>query len=310
MLLLTSERLNVMDTPNRSPILARMASMPTKDDVPSYHELMNPTLRALHRLGGSASIQELVEEVIVDLGIESDIADVPHGSGSTTELEYRAAWARTYLKQSGVIDNSARGVWALTSEGRDTDQINPQEVVHYVREHQRERRKQREAEIAEEEDSLESTWQDELLDTLRQIEPDAFERLCQRLLRESGFIEVEVTRRSGDGGIDGYGIIRIADLISFTVLFQSKRYKGTIGPDTVRDFRGAMVGRADKGLLITTGGFTREARREATRDGAPPIDLIDGELLIEKLKELELGVKVTTRQVQDVEVDHHWFTSL
>jgi len=117
-----------------------------------------------------------------------------------------------------------------------------------------------------------------------------------------------VTGRSGDGGIDGHGIIRVAGLISFTVLFQSKRYRNNIGPDTVRDFRGAMIGRADKGLLITTGGFTREARREATRDGAPPIDLIDGELLSEKLKELKLGIE--TRLVEEVSINSDWFKSL
>lgn len=140
------------------------------------------------------------------------------------------------------------------------------------------------------------------------MDPIAFERLCQRLLRESGFIEVEVTKRSGDGGIDGHGTIRIAGLISFNVLFQSKRYKGNIGPETVRDFRGAMVGRADKGMIISTGGFTLEARREATRDGAPPIDLIDGRLLAEKLKELKLGVK--TNLVEHVEVLDEWFRTI
>ena len=140
------------------------------------------------------------------------------------------------------------------------------------------------------------------------MDPFGFERLCQRLLRESGFIEVEVTRRSGDGGIDGNGIIRIGGLISFNVLFQSKRYKGNIGPEVVRDFRGAMIGRADKGLIITTGGFTRDARKEATRDGAPPVDLIDGQLLVEKLKKLRLGV--STKQVEEVIVNNEWFDSI
>jgi restriction system protein len=140
------------------------------------------------------------------------------------------------------------------------------------------------------------------------MDPTAFERLCQRILRESGFIEVEVTRRSGDGGIDGHGTIRLGGLISFNVLFQSKRYKGNLGPDVVRDFRGAMVGRADKGVIISTGNFTLEARREATRDGAPPIDLIDGRLLAEKLKDLRLGVRANL--VEHVEVIEDWFASI
>jgi len=151
-------------------------------------------------------------------------------------------------------------------------------------------------------------WRDTVIQILRELSPDAFERLCTRLLRESGFIEVEVTGKSGDGGIDGRGIIRVGGLISFNVLFQSKRYQENVGASVVRDFRGAMIGRADKGLIITTAGFTRDAKKEATRDGAPPIDLIDGYLLAEKLKELKLGI--TTELVEAVDVDKGWFTSI
>ena len=116
--------------------------------------------------------------------------------------------------------------------------------------------------------------------------------------------------RSGDGGIDGHGIIRLAGLISFPVLFQCKRYSGSVSPSVVRDFRGAMMGRAEKGVILTTGGFTKEAQREATRDGVPLIDLIDGELLIDKIKELELGVSVRKKMVEVVEVDRDWFASI
>ena len=160
------------------------------------------------------------------------------------------------------------------------------------------------------EDSSDETasWRETLSAALLSMPPDAFERLCQRLLRKSGFIEVAVTGRSGDGGIDGHGIIRLAGLISFPVVFQCKRYTNNVSAGTVRDFRGAMVGRADKGLILTTGGFTRDAHREATRDGAPPIDLIDGELLMDRLKELGLGVSVKTVEV--VEVDKKWFDSI
>jgi len=145
---------------------------------------------------------------------------------------------------------------------------------------------------------------------LFKMDPSAFERLAQRILRESGFIQVEVTGRSGDGGIDGKGIMRLGGLLSFHVIFQCKRYQGSVSASHVRDFRGAMVGRADKGLLITTGNFTKEAIREATRDGAPAIDLIDGDLLIDKLKELGLGVETKAVKVEQVSVDTNWFLSL
>ncbi len=140
------------------------------------------------------------------------------------------------------------------------------------------------------------------------MDPGAFERFCRRLLLESGFEGVAVTGRPGDGGIDGQGVIKLAGgMIGFPVYFQCKRYSGNVTAGAVRDFRGAMQGRGDKGLTITTGGFTSEARREATRDGAPPIDLIDGEKLGDKVKELRLGVEVKERIVEDVTVDAEWF---
>lgn len=281
-----------------------------KRDVPTFDELMNPTLQALKRLGGSASIDELVPEIVRLLCLPQEVADVPHGNTGRTELEYRSAWARTYLRRAGLIENSERGIWALTPNGSQTESVDGRQIARDVaRQFNLEREAVEEpGETAGTDAEAPVVWQDRLVSVLQAMDPIAFERLCQRILRESGFIEVEVTKRSGDGGIDGHGTIRIGGLISFNVLFQSKRYKGNLGPDVVRDFRGAMVGRADKGLLISTGGFTLEARREATRDGAPPIDLIDGRLLADKLKELKLGVK--TNLVEHVEVIDDWFRSI
>ena len=153
------------------------------------------------------------------------------------------------------------------------------------------------------------SWRGELHNVLtKKLSADAFERLIQRLLRESGFIQVEVTGRSGDGGIDGKGIARIHGFINFHVVFQCKKWQGVIPSNEVRDFRGAMVGRADKGLFITTGTFSRDAIKEAVRDGAPPIDLIDGDLLADKLKELKLGV--TTELIEKISVDENWFANI
>ena len=282
----------------------------SKNKVPKFDELMDPSVQALKSLGGSASIDELVPEIVRLLGLSQEVADVPHGTTGRTELEYRAAWARTYLRKAGLIENSERGIWALTPEGAKATALDGRQIARDVaKQFQSERATDNESgdPVAEEPETMLS-WQDELIAVLQAMDPVAFERLCQRILRESGFIEVEVTKRSGDGGIDGFGTIRIAGLISFNVLFQSKRYTGNIGPDVVRDFRGAMVGRADKGMIISTGGFTLEARREATRDGAPPIDLIDGRLLAAKLKELKLGVK--TNLVENVEVLVEWFKTI
>jgi restriction system protein len=158
-----------------------------------------------------------------------------------------------------------------------------------------------------EEEPTEISWKEVLLDALLAMRADAFERLCQRILRESGFTKVEVTGRSGDGGIDGLGVLRV-NLLSFHVLFQCKRWKGSVGASTVRDFRGAMVGRTDKGLILTTATVSPDARREAARDGAPAIDLVDGDALCELLKSLKIGVSV--QLVENVTIDKAVFSDI
>ena len=276
-------------------------------DVPTFDEMMNPLIQALENLGGSGTIEEMENEVAEIMHLSDDQLELLHNPerSSQTEVGYRLAWTRTYLKKYGLLENSTRGVWALTREGREVDRVDPGVVKRYVRELDQQTRA--EAEAAEEDAEL--NWREELTATLLEMKPDAFERLIQRLLRESGFIQVEVTGQSGDGGIDGKGIMRVGGLLSFHVIFQCKRYKGSVGSSVVRDFRGAMVGRADKGLLITTGNFTRSAEREATRDGAPAIDPIDGEALADKLKELCLGVETRTVISEKVEIDREWFLS-
>ena len=280
--------------------------------VPTYDQLMNPTLAALHALGGSASIPELVERVIADLRCPREVVEQPHGDRGMTEVEYRLAWARTYLKKYGVIDNSSRAVWSLTPKGLETKAVEPRDVVKSVRAMFAGAERKGDAgerDIVEAEETSEvASWREKLLARLLAMPPASFERLCMRVLRESGFIQVEVTGRSGDGGIDGYGVVRLVGMLSFRVSFQCKRYRDNVSASVVRDFRGAMMGRAEKGLIITTGGFTRDARQEATRDGATAIDLIDGELLADKLKELGLGVR--TKMVEAVEIDDDWFSSV
>jgi restriction system protein len=279
--------------------------------VPTFDQLMNPVIQGLKRLGGSGTIEEIDNEASEIAGLSDKQLEVLHNpeKGGQTEVEYRLAWTRTYLKKYGVLENSSRGIWALTPKGRQLDQVNPRTVKNYVREQLRQARV---ASVEEEveESEIEATWREALLDTLMEMDASAFERLTQRLLRESGFVQVEVTGRSGDGGIDGKGIMRLGGLLSFHVIFQCKKYRGAVSVGQVRDFRGAMVGRADKGLLITTGNFTKDAIREATRDGAPAIDLIDGDQLLDKLKELELGVRTERVEVERVNVDRDWLLSI
>lgn len=279
--------------------------------VPKFDELMSPVLESLHDLGGSSSVNEMEEHVAEILNLSEDEVNEIH-RGSVTKLGYRLAWARNYLKRFGLIDNSSRGIWSLTSAGSKTKTVNKEEVKRRVRELYLKNLEEQEAidEESSEEEVAELSWKEELIEIIKEIPPTSFENLCKRLLRESGFINVEVTGKSGDGGIDGKGVVKIGGLLSFHVVFQAKRYKETVPPSVVRDFRGAMVGRADKGLIISTGTFTRDARSEAQRDGAPPIDLIDGEELAERLKDLGIGIDVRTEAIERVTINRSWFQNI
>ena len=274
--------------------------------IPTYDAMMNPLLEALRQLGGSGTVYEINNEVLGILQLTDEQMRIIHDPerGTQTEVEYRLAWTRTYLKKYGILENSMRGVWAFTATGRDMLSVDPKQVKRFVKDQFQEHSPS--IELREEPD-VAATWREQMMDILLQMDPSAFERLVQRMLRESGFTQVEVTGRTGDGGIDGMGILRLGGLLSFHVMFQAKRWQGSIGASVVRDFRGAMVGRADKGLLVTTGSFTKEATKEATRDGAPAIDLVSGEELLDKLKELALGVRIELVQVEKVSVDHQWF---
>ncbi|MEG3439154.1 Mrr restriction system protein [Pannus brasiliensis CCIBt3594] len=279
----------------------------------SYYHMHLPILKALKLLGGSGTTEEINEKVAQILNIPDEFLNTPHGNTSQTEIEYRLAWNRTDLKKRGFIENSSRGVWALTPKSTDIDIDSLDDYKELINLTQNISKNQavnsndiEENTALEIEETLE--WEQQLHQEILRLSPSAFERLSQRLLRESGFTNVEVTGKSGDGGIDGVGIARIHGFLSFPVLFQCKRYQGSVTASQIRDFRGAMQGRTDKGLFITTGTFTRDAKKEATRDGVPPIDLIDGEELVQRLKELKLGVKI--EMVESISIDTDWFANI
>lgn len=276
---------------------------------------MRPVLVVLEQMGGSGSLDEINDAAFSLMGLSGEQLEAVYASGKGTIAHDRIAWARSHLKIADMLASGGRGIWLLTDNGRTAISWPDAKLRTHVAEAVRRKHGVRRSENkplpvqleSEKEDDEIVDWRDELLATLRKMEPAAFERLCQRLLREAGFVRVEVTGKSGDGGIDGRGILNLG-LLSFHVLFQCKRYQGSVGSGAVRDFRGAMMGRTDKGLIITTGTFSPDARREATRDGAPPIDLIDGEALCEKLKELKLGIE--TRMVEEIVVKAEWFDQL
>lgn len=273
---------------------------------------MNPVIEAVNALGGSARPQEVYKYIAKLLNLPDEIINEDKKSGGS-RYENQVAWARFYLAKAGIIDSSRHGVWSLTDKGRKINKLSANEIQGLIREVQaqststdstvrttptviiRKKTPPPEDDVTENVPPPEqSNYREELLEIILSVSPTGFERLCQRLLRESGFQEVTVTQRTGDGGIDGIGVLQINPFVSFKVLFQSKRYSGSVSAPQIRDFRGAMMGRADKGIIITTGSFTADAKREAIRDGVPPIELVDGEKLLNLFEQLELGLKPRT----------------
>ena len=280
--------------------------MSGKSTVPRYGDLITATYSALKILGGSGKNEEINEKVVELLSLSDEVLEIPHLNSSLSEMNYRLAWARTLLKKHGAITNSARGVWSVMPEFSNVTTVDGSAI-------EKARHKNgissKDAMINDElEDMPEEVrpWRKKLYEVLTKMDPYAFERLTQRVLRECGFTQVEVTKKSGDGGIDGTGKLRINGIFSFNIAFQCKRYRGVVSSGDIRDFRGSLTTNIEKGVFITTGSFSKAAVEEASSPGKQQIDLIDGEEFITKLAEFGIGVK----EVKDYEIDEEYFAKL
>lgn len=287
--------------------------------IPRYSRLILPTFKALKTLGGSGTNEEILNQIIRDLNISDEVADISHkGNPNKTELAYQADWARTYLNKYGVIENSARAVWSIRPDYVSVEDLDEKAIVASVTKENASRRngKAVSSETDPEDDDPTNDyseypeelkpWRERLAEVLQNMDPYGFERLAQRVLRECGFTQVEVTKKSGDGGIDGTGKLRINGIFSFNVAFQCKRYKGAVGAPEIRDFRGSLTTDIEKGVMITTGTFSTAAKEEASNQGKQQIDLIDGEEFITKLAEFGIGV----RPVTTYEIDEEFFKKI
>nr|VFJ50595.1 MAG: restriction system protein [Candidatus Kentron sp. DK]VFJ54544.1 MAG: restriction system protein [Candidatus Kentron sp. DK] len=277
---------------------------------PQFLRFAVPILEALNRLGGSGKPGEVADAIIEALEIpEEQLAETIKDGSSRIKGEI--SWARFYLARAGYLDASERGVWRLTRQGENAHLSEPDVYRMFKETHAKLPRKTASGKKETDSDDIgaeDVTGDPEqeitLLDVLLSLSPGGFERICQLMLRKSGFEKVEVTGQSGDGGIDGHGVLQVNPFVSFKVLFQCKRYADNpVSAFHVRDFRGAMMGRADKGIIISTGRFTADAQKEARRDGAPPIELVDGEKLVSMFQDLQLGVRPKTVY----EVDEKFF---
>jgi len=267
-----------------------------------FAKWFRPLLNALRALGYSGKPKEVVERIADDLNLDEEFLNRTHEKSGVNKFYNQVAWARQYLIWEGYLDSSVRGTWKLTDKGKqaEIDYDDALEIIKkWVKINAKARKEKDEKKILNEQeqedpDTIEYKAENNLLEVLQSLSPSGFENICKELLREHGFENVEVTGQSHDGGIDGYGVLELNPFVSFKVLFQCKRYKGSVSRAHVGDFRNAMIGRAEKGIILTTGTFTREAEKEASRDGAPPIELVDGKKLVEMFEMVELGVKPRT----------------
>lgn len=279
--------------------------------LPGYAALVEVTFIAIKELGGSGKNNEINEKAVQILNLSDEILAVPHlGSTSLSEVYYRLAWARTLLKNYGAIENSARSVWSIRSDFSNRESVDGEYIEKNCK------KASKSASVKTVEQEMEDAgvevpeevrpWRKKLHNVLLDMNPYAFERLTQRLLRECGFDDVHVTKKSGDGGIDGTGKLKINGIFSFNIAFQCKRYQGSVGAAHIRDFRGSLTTDIEKGVFITTGTFSKQAIEEASNPGKQQIDLIDGEEFISKLAEFGIGV----REIRDYEIDEDYFLKL
>lgn len=280
--------------------------------IPNYATLIEATFSALKMLGGSGKNDEINSKVAEILELSNEVQDIPHlNSSSLSEVNYRCAWARTILKNYGALENSARSVWTIKPEFTGIDSVVGAIVEKFRNIKSEKTQKFNTAEEKMEEQGVDvpeevKPWRKRLYEVLINMDPYGFERLTQRVLRECGFTNVVVTKKSGDGGIDGTGKLKINGIFSFNIAFQCKRYQGSVGAGDIRDFRGSLTTDIEKGVFITTGSFSKPAIEEASNPGKQQIDLIDGEEFITKLAEFGIGVK----EVKDYEIDEQFFAKI
>ncbi len=282
--------------------------------ISEFATYINPLIFALRKLGGSARADEVCNVIAETLHLPDAVLDKRLKNGES-RFKNQVHWARFFLASTEYLDSSKRGVWTLTAKGQTTPELDENQLRKIIKEVQAKTVKTKPDKVQSQlvgiddnseaplPDATAASSREQLQKILKSLSPSGFERICQRLLREAGFEKVEVTGRSGDGGIDGNGVLQINPFVSFQVLFQCKRYEGNVTASQVRDFRGAMMGRAEKGIILTTGRFTADAEREASRDGVQPIELVDGDKLASMFEQLELGMKPHTAY----EVDEAFF---
>ena len=291
--------------------------------IPDFQTFMRPVLEVMSD-GSVWKTTQLINKLSDLFSLTAEERNQLLPSGTQSRMNNRVLWARNDLKNAGLLEraeDAGKGAYKITDKGLKVLETGPERITRsylhsldadsenplFQSENADEQKTPKEL-IAEAQAMLNESLRKELLQRLKQTDPIEFEKIVLSLMEAMNYGIGSMTKQSHDGGIDGMGILKLGEVLSFRVAFQAKRYDGTVGSSIIRDFRGAMMGRADKGLIITTGVFSRDAVKEATRDGATPIDLIDGNDLAKHLKKLGLGVDVEI--VEKVIINEEWFKNI
>jgi restriction system protein len=285
--------------------------MKKKNEGPKFLRFIIPLIEVLREIGGAGRPSDIRPLIIQKLKIPESELQITLNSGVSKVLN-QIDWARNYLKEWEFLGAQERGIWRLTEKGFK-ENLTKEQIYNLFRITQSKyqktnKSKETKIEIKTKEIDeiipIENKHQSDLLNLIINLSPYGFEKLCRRLLIEEGFQNVEITKQSRDGGIDGVAKLILNRFVSFKVYFQCKKFKGSVGSEVVQLFKGALDGKikpGDKGLIITTGYFTDSAEKEAHKEGGFPIELIDGEKLIEMFENVQLGLK--PRTVYDIDFD-------
>lgn len=272
----------------------------------------NPMLEALKQLGGSAKPREVTDKISeIEKLSEEQLGEILKSGVSRFTNE--VAWARQYLIWEGLLYSPKFGVWALTEKGLRTKLTHEQSRVIFLKwveihakANKGESKEEIIEEIVKEEQEIEPEKADtfnktNILQVLQAITPKGFEEVCGKLLKEFGFENVEITQFSRDGGIDGKAILAVNPFVKMKLYFQCKRYNSNnkVTADHLKSFAYSILDKADRGIFITTSDFTRDAE-EIARTGKVPIELINGQWLVEMFHEKELGV--TPKTIYEVDL--------
>lgn len=269
------------------------------DKAPDAVAYIPRILAALRQMDGIAKAAAVKEAVVATMAEQHVRVDETQLQSGQTKYLNDMQWARMYLVNAELLEPVAvagHGVWKLTDKGWQV-RLDAQTALDIYNATAKKTKKVTDTTPAPDDDGqpeLIQSWEAQLKNILTSLPHEGFERLCAQIMTKNGLHATKVTGQSGDGGIDGEGLMALdkSGLVSVRVAWQCKRFKeGPIRAGMIRDFRGALDHATNHGIVFATCAFTADAVQDAAMPGKKLIRLVDLKALIDMLGEMELGVK-------------------